>query len=100
MPMATVTSKGQLTIPKEVRKALGIKPGTRVDFYEGEKGEYIFRPRTGSIRDLQGCVPRLDHIVTIEEMDKGIADAVAESFLRSVGKLADPEDDGSKDEAA
>jgi len=33
-------------------------------------------------------------------MNEGIADAVAESFLRSVGKLADPEDNASKDEAA
>jgi antitoxin PrlF len=100
MPTATVTSKGQLTIPIEVRNALGIKPGTKVDFYEGEKGEYIFRPRTGSIRDLEGCVPKLDHIVTIEEMNQGIADAVAESFLRSVGKLPELEDESSKDEAA
>jgi antitoxin PrlF len=85
MPSAKVTSKGQVTIPKEVRKALGIKAGTRIEFYESQKGEYIFRPRTGSIRDLEGCVPKLDHIVTIEEMNEGIADAVAESFLKSVG---------------
>jgi AbrB family looped-hinge helix DNA binding protein len=101
MPTATVTSKGQLTIPKEVRKALGIKPGTRVDFYEGEKGEYIFRPRTGSIRDLEGCVPKLDHIVTIEEMNDGIADAVAGSFLKSVGgRVGKPMSDTTEDEAA
>lgn len=100
MPTATVTSKGQITIPVEVRKALRLEPGTKIQFFAGENGEYAFRPRTGSIRDLEGCVPKLDHIVTIEEMDEGIADAVAEEFLRSVGKLADPGEDGSKDEAA
>jgi AbrB family looped-hinge helix DNA binding protein len=100
MPTATVTSKGQITIPVEVRKALRLEPGTKIQFFAGENGEYFFRPRTGSIRDLEGCVPKLDHIVTIEEMNEGIADAVAESFLRSVGKLADPEDNASKDEAA
>jgi AbrB family looped-hinge helix DNA binding protein len=100
MPTATVTSKGQITIPAEVRKALRLEPGTKIHFYAGENGEYIFRARTGSIRDLEGCVPKLDHVVTIEEMDEGIADAVAEDFLRSVGKLADPEEDASKDEAA
>ena len=52
MPSATVTSKGQITIPIEVRKALGLKPGVRIDFYEVEDGEYAFRPKTGSIRDL------------------------------------------------
>jgi antitoxin PrlF len=100
MPTATVTSKGQITIPAEVRKALRIEPGTKIQFFAGGNGEYIFRPRTGSIRDLEGCVPKLDHVVTIEEMDEGIADAVAEDFLRSVGKLADREEDASKDEAA
>ncbi len=101
MPTAKVTSKGQLTIPKEVRKALGIKTGTRVDFYEGQKGEYIFRPRTGSIWDLRGCVPKLDHVVTIEEMNEGIADAVAESFLKSVdGRVGTPMSAAKDDEAA
>ena len=101
MPTATVTTKGQLTIPKKVREALGIKPGTRVDFYQGEKGEYIFRPRKGSIWDLRGCVPKLDHVVTIEEMNEGIADAVAESFLKSVnGRVGKPMSANKDDEAA
>jgi antitoxin PrlF len=38
MPTATMTSKGQVTIPVKVREALGLKPGTRIDFYEIEKG--------------------------------------------------------------
>jgi AbrB family looped-hinge helix DNA binding protein len=78
MPSATVTSKGQITIPIEVRKALGLKPGVRIDFYEVEDGEYAFRPKTGSIRDLKGCIPKLDHIVTLEEMDQAILDHAAE----------------------
>jgi AbrB family looped-hinge helix DNA binding protein len=73
-----VTSKGQITIPIEVRKALGLKPGVRIDFYEVEDGEYAFRPKTGSIRDLKGCIPKLDHIVTLEEMDQAILDHAAE----------------------
>jgi AbrB family looped-hinge helix DNA binding protein len=94
MPTATVTSKGQLTIPKEVRKALCIKPGTRVDFYEGQKGEYIFRPRTGSIRDLEGCLAGLAPQMTIEEMDEAIGDAVVDSYRRSVGELPDRDSEG------
>ena len=43
MATAAVTSKGQITIPVEVRKKLGIKPGDRVRFIEGEHGEYILR---------------------------------------------------------
>lgn len=78
MPSATVTSKGQITIPIQVRKALGLKPGVRIDFYEIENGEYAFRPKTGSIMEMRGCFPKLDHIVTIEEMDQAILDYAAE----------------------
>jgi AbrB family looped-hinge helix DNA binding protein len=97
MPSATVTSKGQITIPIEVRKALGLKPGVRIDFYEVEDGEYAFRPKTGSIRDLEGCIPKLDHIVTLEEMDQAILDHAAESYLKSVGG---PSSADSSDKAA
>jgi AbrB family looped-hinge helix DNA binding protein len=78
MPSATLTSKGQITIPIEIRKALGLKPGVRIDFYEVEGGEYAFRPKSGSIRDLEGCIPKLDHMVTLEEMDQAILDHAAE----------------------
>ena len=47
MATAAVTSKGQITIPLEVRKKLGLKPGDRVRFIEGEHGEYILKPKTG-----------------------------------------------------
>jgi AbrB family looped-hinge helix DNA binding protein len=73
MATAAVTSKGQITIPAEVRKKLGIKPGDRVRFVEGENGEYIFRPKIGSIMDLEGCVNWTGKPVTIEEMNETIA---------------------------
>jgi AbrB family looped-hinge helix DNA binding protein len=78
MPTATMTSKGQITIPVKVRKALGLKPGVRIDFYEVEDGEYAFRPKNRSIMELEGCIPKLDHIITIEEMNEAIYDRAAE----------------------
>lgn len=78
MPTATVTSKGQITIPAQVRKALGLTPGTRIDFYETEFGEYAFRPKNRSIMEMEGCIPKLDHVLTIEEMDQAILDHAAE----------------------
>ena len=42
--MPTVTSKGQVTIPKEIRNALGIVPGSEVEF-ELEEGEVVLRRR-------------------------------------------------------
>jgi AbrB family looped-hinge helix DNA binding protein len=45
MNSACVTSKGQLVVPSELRRRLGIKPGTRVNFVE-EGGRIIFQPVT------------------------------------------------------
>jgi AbrB family looped-hinge helix DNA binding protein len=73
MATAAVTSKGQITIPLEVRKKLGLKPGDRVRFIEAENGEFIFKAKTGSIMDLKGCVPWTGKPVTIEEMNETIA---------------------------
>jgi AbrB family looped-hinge helix DNA binding protein len=73
MAIAAVTSKGQITIPIEVRVKLGIKPGDRVRFIENEKGEIILKPKTGSIMDLEGIVPWKGKPVTIEEMNETIA---------------------------
>jgi len=73
MATAAVTSKGQITIPAEVRKKLGLKPGDRVRFVESENGEFIMKPKTGSIMDLEGCVPWSGKPVTIEEMNETIA---------------------------
>jgi AbrB family looped-hinge helix DNA binding protein len=40
----TVTSKGQVTIPKAVRDQLGLKPGSKVEFRSGSTGEIIMVP--------------------------------------------------------
>jgi len=41
MATATVTSKGQITIPARVRAALGLEAGSRVEFVEIEEGQYL-----------------------------------------------------------
>jgi antitoxin PrlF len=73
MATAAVTSKGQITIPIEVRKKLGIRPGDRVRFVESEKGEYIFKPKTGSIMDLKGIAKWKGKPVSIRTMNETIA---------------------------
>ena len=70
MYSAKVTGKGQITIPVEMRNALKIKPGTRIDFYEGEGGEFILRAKTGSIMDMRGCLAGYDLPKTDEEMNE------------------------------
>jgi AbrB family looped-hinge helix DNA binding protein len=86
MPTATMTSKGQITIPIELRKAMGLDAGDKIDFFEVEKGQFRMIPRTASIRDLEGCIPKLDHVVTIEEMNQAIHQGATESYLRSIEK--------------
>lgn len=73
MSSATVTSKGQITIPLEVRTALGISFGDRIDFIEVEKGQFVIMPATCSVHELKGIVPKPKRPVSIEEMNGAIA---------------------------
>jgi antitoxin PrlF len=52
MAFATVTSKGQTTIPKEVRAAANLKAGDRIHFTVLDDGTIIVRVKNGSIRDI------------------------------------------------
>jgi antitoxin PrlF len=78
MPTSTVTSKGQITIPAEVRRELGLRPGSRVDFIRNESGGYEFRAKTGSVRALKGMLGPAARTLTVEEMDEAIAEAVTQ----------------------
>jgi antitoxin PrlF len=70
MYKAKVTAKGQITLPVEVRNALGVKAGEKVIFFEGPDGEFTVR-RVGSIMDLRGCLAGLvDLPKTDEEMNE------------------------------
>ena len=78
MSTATVTSKGQITLPRVVRKALGLGVGDKVDFVEVEGGFKIV-PLRKDIRGLKGrFAGRVKRPVTIQEMDDAIAQSAAE----------------------
>ena len=80
MSTATVTSKGQITIPVEVRSELGVSAGDRVEFIELGKGRFAIVPATRSIKELKGIFKgRRRKPVLIEEMDAAIAERAAES---------------------
>lgn len=73
MATSTITSKGQITLPKEVRTALGLDVGDKVDFVATEGG-YEIVPLRSDIRRLKGrFAGRVDQPVTIEEMEEAIA---------------------------
>lgn len=79
----TMTSKGQLTIPKDVREALSLKPGTR--FYVTVlDGRVVALPKTRRLADLAGMLgkPPSGETLSIEQMDEAIMDAVADDDER------------------
>ena len=69
----TITSKGQVTIPKKVRDHLGVKPGDRLEFHIDETGNVHLEPGNKSIRALKGILPRPERTLSLEEMDEAIA---------------------------
>jgi len=71
---ATVTSKGQITIPSRVRSALGLDAGDRVEFVEVEKGQFAMVAATRSVRELKGMFQgKRSKPVSIDEMNAAIA---------------------------
>ncbi len=73
MPQATLTSKGQITLPKEVRESLGVGTGDRVDFVETAKGVYTGVAAARDVRDLKGLIAKPPRPVTVEAMRRAIA---------------------------
>jgi AbrB family looped-hinge helix DNA binding protein len=65
---STVTSKGQTTIPAEVRAALHAEPGTRLEWHVTPNGDVIVRAKTLSILHLAGTLKTEQH-VDIEDMN-------------------------------
>lgn len=77
MPTATITSKGQITIPKEVREALGVSAGDRVEFVAEEEGVYRVVAATRDVRHLKGVIPRPATPVSVEAMNRAVARAAS-----------------------
>jgi AbrB family looped-hinge helix DNA binding protein len=82
MPISVLTSKGQLTIPKEVRKALNLRPSDKVIIVvEGNRA--ILQPLKGNLLDIGGSVKITDREKPIEfkkvreEVKKRVAKKIA-----------------------
>ena len=73
MSTATLTSKGQITIPAIVRVALGVEAGDRVEFVQVEPGRFELVAATQSVTALKGLVRKPASPVTIDAMNKAIA---------------------------
>jgi AbrB family looped-hinge helix DNA binding protein len=73
MVSAKLTSKGQITIPANVRAALGLDAGSRVEFVETGKGQFAIIAATEEVQSLKGMLKKPAKPVSIEEMNLAIA---------------------------
>ena len=72
MVTATLTSKGQITIPLSVRQRLGLEPGDRVEFVETAEGEFTIKPANQDVRLLKGLLKKPSQPVSTEQMREAI----------------------------
>ncbi|MFZ4734650.1 MAG: AbrB/MazE/SpoVT family DNA-binding domain-containing protein [Bradymonadia bacterium] len=79
MPTATVTSKGQITLPKEIRDTLSVQPGDRVMFWRNPQGQVVVEAETRSLMSLKGVLKGKRKGVTVEEMNEAIARGAADA---------------------
>ena len=73
MTVATLTTKGQITIPAAVRKAMGVVSGDRIAFVRTGSGQYEILPAKESVRSLKGFAAKAGHRLSIEEMNRIVA---------------------------
>ncbi|MGF9563424.1 AbrB/MazE/SpoVT family DNA-binding domain-containing protein [Neorhizobium sp. JUb45] len=90
---ATLSAKGQVTIPKEMREALNLRAGDQL-IYSVMDGEVIVTPKNIDFKDLAGFLGDAPNgSATLEEIDAAVIKAAGDSAL-------DTDDDGKSDVAA
>jgi AbrB family looped-hinge helix DNA binding protein len=86
MPKATLTSKGQLTLPKDIRSRLGVAAGDQVEFTIGNDGSITVVAARRSASELFGMLAvEATEPVSIEDMNRAIADRAASDDERIRG---------------
>ncbi|WP_447903432.1 AbrB/MazE/SpoVT family DNA-binding domain-containing protein [Pseudomonas serbica] len=69
MATATVNSKGQITIPVQVRAALGVREGDKIEFIDLKNGQFAIVAATCSVERLKGLIRKPKGIVSIDDMN-------------------------------
>ena len=77
MSAATITSKGQITLPKPIRDRLRVKAGDRVAFREREDGSIVVEAETIDLLELQGSIQPRVRGVSLEDMSAAIRSGAA-----------------------
>ena len=75
MATSTLTTKGQITIPKEIREHFKLRAGHRLEFQIAADGLVVMRPRNRDVRELKGILrPKRRKPVSVEQMNEAIAE--------------------------
>jgi AbrB family looped-hinge helix DNA binding protein len=81
MATATLTTKGQLTIPKNIRDALRLHTGDKIEIIVMKEGEAIIRPIAKKVDDVFCRLKRPDQkVATLEDMDRAIRKRMRNKF--------------------
>ena len=72
MTTATMTSKGQVTIPAEVRQRMGLDTGDRIEFVELEAGGFAIKPAIDDVRSLKGVLRVPEKPVSVDDMNAAV----------------------------
>lgn len=75
MPAAKLTSKGQITVPKAVREALGISPGDRIAFRLKDNGTVVIEAETVDLTEMRGVLKPAVRGVSVKAMGDAIRTA-------------------------
>jgi AbrB family looped-hinge helix DNA binding protein len=75
--IATVTAKGQVTIPAEARRRLGLGPGSKLEFIVIDETRLEVFPVSESVTSLKGMLPKPKRALSLAEMDKAIAEGAS-----------------------
>ena len=81
MALATITTKGQVTIPKEIRESLKLHTGDKIEIIVTENREAIMRPVSKKVDDLFCILHKQDRkLVTPEVMDDAVRNRMKDKF--------------------
>lgn len=73
MSTGTMTSKGQITVPKDVREELGLVPGTKVQFTRNIDGDFVISTVPSSAAALEGRLKHAGPAVSLDDMEAAVA---------------------------
>jgi AbrB family looped-hinge helix DNA binding protein len=87
--VSTITSKGQVTIPAEVRKHLGLNKREKIAFVIDEEGDvHLKAPHYPTVASLRGAAGSLRHPMSWEDIERVVDEERAEEGHRKLGTRA------------